>query len=417
MSYIRNFLILLFYIIVIAYSLELLTTLTLKKKFNLIDKSMTEIREEKMNEIPNFDRRNEYLAFYEERKTHDLHPSFRLAEWHLFRGDYGGKINNFMKNKFLNKKIIPFRGPINKKSLGSSEEGVREIIINDKFGYKNPNDVYEKKIDVMILGDSFAEGVPFGNENDIAGILRKSTNYNSINYGISGTGPLIALAIIKEYGKEFRPKNIFYLFYEGNDLKDMMDEKNTFLINYLDEDFTQDLINKEKDIEDFLDGYDEVFNSILQDKINEERLKKNIQIKENNAFKEKIKDFLELRSIKDIIFVSSVFNTSKKADYNLFEKIIKTMNLEVNKWGGKFYFVYLPSWTRYNNKYSLANITLKSKIKRMVLANNIEFIDIVSVFKDHKVNNVNIYNLSVYNHYTQRGYNLIADKLITTISY
>ena len=59
---------------------------------------MTEIREEKMNEIPNFDRRNEYLAFSEERKTHDLHPSFRLAEWHLFRGDYGGKINNFMKN-------------------------------------------------------------------------------------------------------------------------------------------------------------------------------------------------------------------------------------------------------------------------------------------------------------------------------
>ena len=99
MSYIRNFLILLLYLIVIAYSLELLTTLTLKKKFNLIDKSMTEIREEKMNEIPNFDRRNEYLAFSEERETHDLHPSFRLAEWNLSRGDYDDKINNFMKKK------------------------------------------------------------------------------------------------------------------------------------------------------------------------------------------------------------------------------------------------------------------------------------------------------------------------------
>ena len=67
----------------------------------------------------------------------------------------------------------------------------------------------------MILGDSFAEGVPFDNENDITGILRKSANYNSINYGINGTGPLISLAIIKEYGKKFVPKNVFYLFYEG----------------------------------------------------------------------------------------------------------------------------------------------------------------------------------------------------------
>ena len=93
------------------------------------------------------------------------------------------------------------------------------------------------------------------------------------------------------------------------------------------------------------------------------------------------------------------------------------MNLEVNKWGGKFHFVYLPSWSRYNNKYSLANITFKNKIKRIVLESNIEFIDIVSVFKDNKVNNVNLYNLGVYNHYIQHGYNLIADKLITTISH
>jgi len=267
----------------------------------------------------------------------------------------------------------------------------------------------------MILGDSFAEGVPFDNANDIAGIIRNSKIYNSINYGISGTGPFISLAIIKEYGKKFLPKNIFYLFYEGNDLKDMMDEKNTFLINYLDKDFTQDLINNQNEVEDFLNEYEEVFYSILPNKIDEAKIKKNIHLKKKNAFKEKIKDFLELRSIKDIIFISSVFNTSQKVDYNLFEKIIKTMNFEINEWGGNFYFVYLPSWTRYNNKYSLANITSKNKIKKIVVRNNIKFIDIDSVFKTYDVNNVNIYNLGIYNHYTQYGYKLIADKLIKTI--
>ena len=92
------------------------------------------------------------------------------------------------------------------------------------------------------------------------------------------------------------------------------------------------------------------------------------------------------------------------------------MNLEINEWGGNFYFVYLPSWTRYNNRYSLKNITLKNKIKKIVVKNNIQFVDIDSVFKDFKVNNVDIYNLGIYGHYTKYGYNLIADKLIKTLS-
>ena len=65
----------------------------------------------------------------------------------------------------------------------------------------------------------------------ITGILKKSTDYNSINYGISGTGPLISLAIIKEYGEKFVPKNVFYLYYEGNDIKDMMNEKDKMCID------------------------------------------------------------------------------------------------------------------------------------------------------------------------------------------
>ena len=230
---------------------------------------MNELREEKIKNITNFDRRDNYTAFLEEKKKNNLYPSFKLAEWNIAREDYNNEIKNFIKNKLRNNEIIPFRGPINKKTLGSNEAGVREIIINDKFGYKNLNEVYEKKIDIMILGDSFAEGVPFDNENDITGILRKSANYNSINYGINGTGPLISLAIIKEYGKKFIPKNVFYLFYEGNDLKDMMYEKDTFLINYLDKNFTQNLINSQKDVENFLNEYEKVFNSILPHKIKE----------------------------------------------------------------------------------------------------------------------------------------------------
>ena len=56
---------------------------------------------------------------------------------------------------------------------------------------------------------------------------------------MNGTGPFISLAITKEYASRIKPKNVFYLFYEGNDLRDMMYEEKTFLKKYLNDDFSQ----------------------------------------------------------------------------------------------------------------------------------------------------------------------------------
>ena len=60
--------------------------------------------------------------------------------------------------------------------------------------------------------------MPFGNKDDVSGVINSSSNYNSINYGINGAGPLNTLGVLREYGKGFKPKNVFYFYYEGNDL-------------------------------------------------------------------------------------------------------------------------------------------------------------------------------------------------------
>ena len=87
------------------------------------------------------------------------------------------------------------------------------------------------------------------------------------------------------------------------------------------------------------------------------------------------------------------------------------MNTEVLKWNGNFYFVYLPSWTRYNNRYSLANYLQKSKIKNIVKKQNIMFVDIDKYFKSKNADNVDAFNLGIYGHYTKRGYELISLKI------
>ena len=141
----------------------------------------------------------------------------------------------------------------------------------------------------------------------------------------------------------------------------------------------------------------------------------NRNIENTNVNKEKIKNFFELNTLKEIILPSSVF-TKSEIDYDLFGSVIDEMNKEVQNWNADFYFVYLPSWIRYNNKYSLANLLFKKKIKKIVNKKNIKFIDIDNIFKIKKFNNTESYNLGLYGHYTKESYSLIAHEFLNILS-
>jgi len=95
MKIFKKVLIFFLYFVFIAYSLEILTILFLKKEYNLIDKNIDQIKQEKIKKIPNYDNRGPYEAFSEEKIKENLSPSFRYSEWHLYHGDYKKKIRNF----------------------------------------------------------------------------------------------------------------------------------------------------------------------------------------------------------------------------------------------------------------------------------------------------------------------------------
>ena len=119
------------YIIVIVYSLEFLSIIFLKKDINLNEISIDQIRNQKIKSIENFDNRKNSVAYKEEKlNNNQLSPSFKFSTESLFLSDVNGIIKNFIDNKISSNQKIPFRGPINKISLGSNEAGKREIIIN-----------------------------------------------------------------------------------------------------------------------------------------------------------------------------------------------------------------------------------------------------------------------------------------------
>ena len=81
-------------------------------------------------------------------------------------------------------------------------------------------DKIESKNNIVLLGDSFAEGVGVKNANTFAGLLNK--NYKTtLNFGSGGNfGPLQAYIIYKDLAKKFPHNEVVFLFLPANDFID-----------------------------------------------------------------------------------------------------------------------------------------------------------------------------------------------------
>lgn len=86
----------------------------------------------------------------------------------------------------------------------------------DRFGYRNPDTIYDEPIDIVVLGDSFTEGYCLPNGADFVSQLR---NYapQSASIALRGSGPLFELAMLRRVAPILKPSKIYVAFYEGND--------------------------------------------------------------------------------------------------------------------------------------------------------------------------------------------------------
>ena len=125
--------------------------------------------------------------------------------------------------------------------------GLTEFTTN-KLGFRSTsNQKLDKPLDLILIGDSYTEGACVNSPHDIASVLGKE--FNLINLGRGGSGPLFQLGLIKEFMRltdsgeisltdEF---NVAWIIFTGNDLLNLAEERQTRLSSYLnDSDFNQD---------------------------------------------------------------------------------------------------------------------------------------------------------------------------------
>jgi hypothetical protein len=88
----------------------------------------------------------------------------------------------------------------------------------DRNGFRNPPDL--TAADLAVIGDSFVEGQTIPGDELMTSRLAKLQNQTVANLGQSAYGPQQELIVLKRYGLPLRPRQVIWMFYEGNDLSD-----------------------------------------------------------------------------------------------------------------------------------------------------------------------------------------------------
>jgi hypothetical protein len=312
--------------------------------------------------------------------------------------------------------IYPLSGISNKLTIFCNESGYWSTYQSDRYGFNNPNEQWDKlHFDFVLVGDSFTLGACVREKDTIAGQLRNKTEVLNLGYG--GNGPLLEYATLREYFKHIEAKNVLWLYDKG-DLQDFQLElSNKVLIKYLENlNFTQDLINRQKEI-------DHIASNTLLKK------KKNYQEKDNRLFRFeefKFKRVLFLKSIRhrlswmfgiNLANLNLISLKEDEFDYlDEFSEVLVQANNLVTKNNSKLYFVYLPTYPgTYDGIADTQKLESYKKVINLVEELNIPIIDLYKdLFSGHP-DPKSLFPLRMYGHYTEEGYKLVAETILDKI--
>lgn len=301
-----------------------------------------------------------------------------------------------------------------------NENGYYPVIKTDRYGFYNNDEIWNDDFDEVFLGDSFTAGSCVNiDDNIISNYQKNFQDKTVVNLGTPGSFPLLELIKLKEYifveKSKKKPKKIYWLYYEGNDLRELKNfyknYKNEDIFKYVyDDNFLQNLIkfdnNRNKELYKSLNY---VQSLIENDKINK------------NFHKYKFRHFITFAKIRTLI-KNTFFSERQNIDTNtldLFEDIVKLSKKIIDKNGAELIFVYLPTIERYkkfkayNFKiYGPSSLDVKLKydeIIKILMKLDIKILNAKNDVFDNHYDALSLFPQRRHHHYNVKGYNLISN--------
>ena len=282
----------------------------------------------------------------------------------------------------------------NKNYAQCNEAGNWKIIKTDDFGFNNS--LIIDKYDILLAGDSFADGTCVAKNNEIANKLI-ANDFSTYTVGFAGNGPLLSLASIIEIAKYFEFRNLVWFIYR-NDFLDLKWELSDKRLNkYFNPEF------KGYDLFDNKENIDNKYINFI-----------NSQSKKNISFELK-ESFLELKFLEKYFSLLNTSTESNKIDVKDFDKIFKNLvdrNITNNN---QILIVYLPGYSCFTNEKKVCKNEF-NKIKSSSEGQQIKSINFMNYIDKNNLPFKAFFSLEMKgNHYSNYGYDVLSSFVIKNL--
>lgn len=275
----------------------------------------------------------------------DAYPS---VVGNVLRGDPVGRRIPFDNGQVFTleldgRRILPLANVSGRTTVYCNENGQYSIFRSDEFGFNNPPGLWNRPVDVALVGDSFVQGACVAPTENMAAVLRDSS-IAALTVGSDDFGPLSELALLREYVSLVQPEYVVWVYYEGNDMRNLGDEqKSELLLNYLEPAHTQDLVDRQAEIDDALARFIDLNLAIAA-----ERTSRDTPAPRRPPILHLMARALTLHAVRNAVGVADLAGQRALCcAIPLFDRILRQAKVEVEAWGGQLIFVYVPSGARY----------------------------------------------------------------------
>jgi hypothetical protein len=306
-----------------------------------------------------------------------------------------------------NAEALALSGISNSLTVFCNEAGHWVTYQSDEHGFNNPPGIWgSDAVDIVVLGDSFAQGACVPADRNFAAVIR-ARYPATLNLGYSNKGPLMSLGDLKEYVTAFRPRIVLWFFYEENDFGDLKRESaSPLLMQYLDRDFAQGLSHHQADLDNALEQHWVGALGKAQTRWPDNARPNILGVMRLNGMRRSLRLMgrphdrrVELE--QSIGLLADVFAEAKQT---------------VDSWGGQFYLVYLPERQRFvDPRAARLDETKRRRVLNLARSLGVDFIDISAAFQSSG-DPLGLFPFRRRGHYNEAGHRLVAETVLQTIS-
>lgn len=313
--------------------------------------------------------------------------------------------------------VLALGGISNKLTILCNESGRHLSYESDEHGFRNPRGAWQSRsVDIVALGDSFTQGycVPAGKY--FVDIVRRRYPA-TLNLGMAADGPLFMLSTLKEYAPSFQPKLVLWFYFEGNDLLDLQDERQSpLLMRYLEDGFSQRLRGRQPEV-------DRALLDLVEKKTVWEMENRQAAVRNRKGVVGQLADFLRVPVLRAKVGLArgttdeQAATTAKAKDLTVFRQILLRAKVTVGSWGGTLYFVYLPNWSRFVTQASWDHFVEGQHDSVLGVARELEIptIDLLPAFQAQS-DPMALFPFRGPGHYTEDGHRLVAEEVLKVIA-